>query len=227
MPPSKRITCNSMTFETQKKFREYVKELIYDRICQCDDVLHTKPDEYHELLCVLRRHPNYDVKTAKMRDLSIRYDKLNKRALTIMILNTDGSETDISWVWAVRGGTPGSNSNKHDLRSVMRNSVDYQIKSFKRRAVLICETCGSRDKELHVDHIIHFEKIASDFERLIRSEGGCIPTSFEDMVDGTHRKCCSEQDRVFEDKWQKYHNHIARLRILCKECNLSRPHYRP
>lgn len=205
-------------YKTKKSFEEYVKKLIYEDIGICDNVFEEKPKYYEILISLLKRHPDFDIKTNKMISLKITHDALNKKALKIIIVNSDDTETDISWRNAING--KGSDV-KSDLNSALRSSIENQIWDFKRTHENICETCGST-QNIHIDHENYFEKIVIDFTNG-RTD---IPTDFDDMKDNTHRKCFKLSDEKFRKDWIVFHQKNAVLRVLCEKCNLKRPKYK-
>lgn len=85
-------------YKTQYEFKQFVKNLIYHDIGICSDVKNLYPLQYETLIEILKRHPNFISKTINMCNIKITNDKLNKKALKILIINHDASETDISWI---------------------------------------------------------------------------------------------------------------------------------
>ena len=52
-----------------------------------------------------------------------------------------------------------------------------------------------------------------------------IPKNFSQLNDGSNLTCFLKEDNYFEKLWFEYHAKFAKLRILCKECNLQRNKY--
>lgn len=217
------IVFRGHTYKTQTEFESYVRKLLYEKICSCNSIKNDKPQCYEEIIDLLKRHPAYDEKIKNMSDIKLVPDKLNAKALKLMIINTDGSEGDISWRVAITGKRK---SSKEKLRSALRSSIDDQILDFKKTSIPMCEICNSVEN-LHVDHILQFEEIAQKFLNLIEQTGGMtIPSEFCDMTDGTHRQCFLAADKQFETFWQNYHNEHSTFRILCRTHNLSRKKFK-
>lgn len=86
-----------------------------------------------------------------------------------------------------------------------------------------CVLCSNTDKILEVDHIIHFDELVLNFVKYIENKNINIPTCFGDINDNTHRRCFLETDVLFKNEWIDYHRKYAKLRILCKTCNATRP----
>jgi hypothetical protein len=216
--PRNPVTFLNKTYKTQGEFEAFVKNLIYDVIGICDDIENKHPSHYITLIEILKRHPDYIKKTQNMCRIKIMKDKLNITALKLIIINTDKTENDISWKIAITGKPK---SNKSELMSAMRSSVDSQISDFRKCNEQKCVLCSSTDK-LHVDHIIHFEELALTFINIMESKQYNIPNTFEDTSDDTHRRCFLKVDCNFKNEWDGYHYKHAKLRMLCQTCNLTR-----
>ncbi len=187
----------------------------------CDDVKNIKPEKFNILIKILERHPEFEYKTKDMNNIKIENDKLNKKALKILIIKNNGSLVDISWRCAITGK---KKSNKSELMSAMRSSIEKQIQYFKKiNKNKSCELCGNINN-LHVDHN---DTINSAFDELVfnfveKNNNIKKPENFGELNDETHRRCFLEKDKIFKDKWIKYHLENAKLRFLCEKCNLTR-----
>lgn len=208
-------------YKTQGEFQNYVKKIIYEDIGKCDDVKNTYPLEYNILVKILERHPNFTSKSENMCNIKIVCDELNINALKTIIVKEDGDEIDISWRCAISGK---SKTPKYELISAMRSSIEEQIFQFKieNKTKMFCVLCNSC-KDLQIDHN---DEVGSAFDELVFNfikENNKIPTKFGDTNDNTHRRCFLEIDKEFENKWCNYHRQNSKLRVLCKNCNISRP----
>jgi len=216
--PGKQVIFLDKTYTTQGKFELFVKKIIYDDIGLCNDVKNTRKTEYPTLIEILKRHPDFDSKTRNMCNIKIVKDALNTSGLKILIINADKSEIDISWKCAITGK---HKSNKIELMSAMRSSVDKQIFNFKNKSNCSCELCPNTEK-LHVDHIIHFDEIVLNFINIMKVKEVNIPNSFGETDDNTNRRCFLGTNDDFKNEWITYHLKHASLRILCQTCNLTR-----
>jgi hypothetical protein len=216
--PRKPVIFLGKTYKTPGEFELFVKKVIYDDIGICNDVKNKHPSHYITLIEILKRHPDFISKTLNMCNIKIVKDAWNTSGLKILIINTDTSEIDISWKCAITGK---HKSDKNELMSAMRSSIDEQIFQFRKSSNDICVLCPNTDK-LHVDHIIHFDEIVLNFINIMKSKNIEIPNTFGETDDNTHRRCFLEIDDNFKNEWIKYHYENASLQMLCQTCNLTR-----
>jgi hypothetical protein len=216
--PRKPVIFLGKTYKTQSEFELFVKNLIYNDIGICDDIKNTYPSHYNTLIEILKRHPDFTSKTQNMFNLKIVKDTWNTSGLKILIINDDMSETDISWKCAITGK---HKSDKNELMSAMRSSIDEQIFEFRKTSSNKCVLCPNTDK-LHVDHIIHFDEIVFNFISIMKDKNIGIPNAFGETNDNTHRRCFLEIDDNFKNEWIKYHYENASLQMLCQTCNLTK-----
>ena len=185
--PRKPVTFLNTEYKTQGEFEKYVKKIIYEDIGICNDIKNTYPDKYYILIKILERHPNFNSKTENMCNIKIVCDKLNKKALKILIINNDRRYVDISWRCAI---TAKHKSKKHDLMSAMRSSIDQQIHQFRREHNNDgCQLCGNIER-LDVDHNdtkkSAFDEIVLNF--INENNDMEIPDKFGELNDDTHRR---------------------------------------
>lgn len=218
MPRREEIIFNGNLFKSKKSFREYITKIIKD-IGECDDIKNYNRKYYDILLELLKRHPHYDSKSKDMINLKLIPNVWNNKSLELRIVKEDGTDIDISWSKACIDGK--SNTSETNLKKAMRSSIDNQIHDFKERYNdNICQICKKETKQVHVDHIIFFDTLVVEF---INHKKMNKPTEFGDKEDGTNRPCFLNSDIGFESEWLEYHYRNAKLRILCKDCNLRRP----
>ena len=203
------VICNNIIYKTQKDFKAYARNLIYKDIGICENVL--SHNKYADLLGILKRHPDFEVKMKNMKLIKIQQEPFQK-GNQIVIINDDNSETFISFITAISGKPM---SHHAMLRDALRNSIDDQIKAF-RSTKNFCETCKIT-KHLEVDHIIRFEYLVRNF--LSTQNEWLIPKTFGKMDDMMHRNCFLKEDCVFNKAWVEYHRENATLQILCRSCN--------
>ena len=209
---------NGITYRTKKMFTEYCNDLIYNKIGLCDSVRGKSEDLFYELNELLQRHPDYERKTKNMKDIKIVRNVMNKAGLeTRIIYNNNTHDMDISWCIAREGKKP---TIQHQLTQSMRTAIRFQIYNYKQNNKPICEFCNEYGN--HCDHIIHFQKLKEDF---LNDYTGTLPSEFTQLNDGSNQTCFIHSDFDFEEKWKKYHNDHAKLRMLCQKCNITREKY--
>jgi hypothetical protein len=219
-----KVSHRNKDYSTKKDFEEYVKCLIYNRIGICNSVLSKNIVLFNELDELMQRHPDYNEKTKTMKDMKIIKNKMNKKALEIRVIKSDGTEEDISWRIATDGKRK---SNGQDLSAALRASIRFQVWEFKQKNNNnVCEICQLITDDIHADHIIQFDKLMIDFLKICKKNSIKIPEKFSQLNDGSNQTCFLTKDVSFESNWYDYHLEHAKLRILCSQCNLRRPKYK-
>lgn len=203
-------------FNTQKDALQHVRELITN-IGICDSVKDTL--YFTNIQELVKNHPDYLSKCKNLKDFRIIKNKLNSNSLELNIINIDDSIEDISWRMCVTGKPK---TFKQELLSALRYSIDYQIKHFRNsndlHKCMLCEQM-IEDNGLHIDHIIHFDKLVKQF---LTNTSMTTPCDFDNAEDYSNRRKFKTVDKDYELAWQKYHLENAELRVCCKNCNLKR-----
>lgn len=126
---------------------------------------------------------------------------MNSNGYEVLIINEDGSETDISFRLAITGK---HKTQKAELTSAMRSAIDDQVRIFRENSPQACEFNPVHDTgNLHVDHINHFEEIMANFLKEMNAKGIEAPSDFGDTTDRTNRRAFRESDATFENEWLK------------------------
>lgn len=113
-------------------------------------------------------------------------------------------------------------SSKRTLHKLMRTSIQYQMKLYRRRNkhVQHCANCNvrMRNSQLQVDHIKPFKLIRDEF--LAGCPESMIPRSFTYI--GKERAFRPEH-KSFKQRWEKQHlkETTDRLQMACPDCNQS------
>lgn len=200
-------------YTSQDEACDHIRKLL-SGIGYCVSLKAKGDDIYNRILNIIKTHPCPE----KV--------KLIERATDIAIVNTCNSyglqligtsfekEEYVSWIQCATQKIPDS---KEVFTSALRWAIQEQIDSFKRSNPLQeCTLCGVKKGVFHVDHIILFKTLVEDFLK----NNGDHPDEFD--KDG-FKDIFRREDRIFEEKWKKYHEDNARLRWLCATCNLTRP----
>lgn len=215
-----KIKFGNICFKTQKLAEDYVRNLII-KINICDSVKNRGIEYYNKLYDIILKHPDSDSKLRNIEDFKISKNKLNINAYELYIIKKDGIIEDVSWRICASGK---HKKMKQEFVSALRYTIENQIYDFKKISDLtICSLCGlSTNNTPHIDHIIHFDKIVEDFQKYIKKEA---PINFDNAPDNTNRRMFKEEDKEYEQEWNNYHKNNAKLRVLCKRCNLTREKY--
>jgi hypothetical protein len=69
--PRKPIIFLDKIYKTQSEFEAFVKKLLYKDIGICNDVKNSYPSHYITLIEILKRHPDFILKTQNMCKIKI------------------------------------------------------------------------------------------------------------------------------------------------------------
>lgn len=199
------------SFTSQKALKDYVKTII-DEIQIEDDIKNKYPEHYKFFCELFTRHPNATEKVKNMNNLKIVHNAINPKYFELQILYDDKRVEAISYNCCISG------KSKDGLKIAMREAIDDQIQTFRNNNVRICQLCNKTKGQFHIDHIKEFNEIFTEF---FKEYSGNIPTIFD--TGNANRTVFKECDKEFRNLWSQYHAKNATLRVLCIDCNLSRP----
>lgn len=208
------IEVNNILFKTQKELTEYVRKLI-KTIGITNDVSNVFLYE------LIKRHAYYNEKTKNMKSIGIELCE-NPNYSRLYILNIDNTHTEISFNKCIANKQISQEKyNKQLFFKALRYSIDSQIQAYKTfNFPALCELCNNEAEQ--VDHINHFEGIGTDF---IKHFSIIIPTEYIKIPISFRIEFC-KKDNDIKLLFQEYHKQVAKLRPLCKHCNLIRTKYK-
>ena len=174
---------------------------------------------FYLFLCELvKRHPSYNM-FGEITDISSQLNAM-KTGLELTLINTNSETYTISRETCINGQY--KSINRH-FYSALRVSIDSQIYDFKQSAdITTCSQCKLKTDKPQIDHIIHFEQIVHDF---LQSHSITPPFIYDEQFK-TFQSIFKETDKYIGDLFSEYHNKHATLRVLCQNCNLTRPTYK-
>ena len=205
------------SFINKKDAKTYVTKTI-ESIGICPSVKDSSIDTYDFFADLFKKHPRYPEKTLGMIDIFITINPIDK-GLVLNIKKEDGSTDNISYAQCFKS------FKRDDFKTAMRVAIEYQIKSFRKDHILKCNICNtnSPNEEYEVDHEKHFEEILQEF---LKRTSLIKPSKFKDGDGEDNRKMFTSDDKEYENEWKLFHESTARLRILCRKCNQTRPHWK-
>ena len=169
---------------------------------------------------ILKHHHHFKEKIgAGMKHLVIRENQsYGATTLGIWIIRVDDTETDISWVAALK--PDGKASTKEDVSSAARYEIKQQIHDFHNNntCATICELCKqdmTTGVGIHADHINPFEQLFLEFLSSLHL------TYFDVNTKDLGIDSCF-LDRDLAAKWFQFHKEKATLRLVHGRCNLKR-----
>ena len=198
--------------KSKKGATEYVRNLLKDT-GRCHSVKETNMDVYNKLMEVLSNHPEAYDKLHNAVDLRIQYSN------QILVINSDTTETDISWKCCISARPP-----IYYLSQSLRHSIKDQIANFKCKSLKTSQNCSictqPTNGYIHIDHIVPFADLVKSFHTINKYP---LPTKFNDNDKGW--PCVfKDEDKEYESSWQSYHSTNATLRLTCPPCNIKRGH---
>jgi len=203
---------NNIEFQSKKECEIYIKNILQKNEITIDD--------RRFIYQLLKMHP-------KWHDKSKNIIKRNYKGVNItkiygnncfVILNKDNTYETISYHKCL-----GKSDNvRENVVSALRECINIQIAEYKlevflNKNIVVCELCNLElinNSETHVDHINKFRDIINNF---------FIENNI--LIDEIPIKKCGCVYRINDDdlfdKWYDYHEKNAKLRLLCKQCNLK------
>lgn len=202
-------------FSTKKEAKDYTRNIINQNENKIINKEHTDFNYFYEMV---KLHPDREEKEGEgIISFQIKKNYFGCNALFINQLN---KQVDFSWcfICEFKNRTP-----THYLNDAMREEIISQIMDYNNNnKIKKCCFCGSSDN-IHTDHIIQFKQLKEEYLKTVKKED--IPTSF-DSSNITYRSIFKKEDLKFSKGWNVYHKENAKLRYLCRLCNLSRAKYK-
>ena len=230
---AKPVVIGSRSFRTQKSALEHYKALLH--LYQDGDRI-SDPGDHADLVALIERYDPILDEVGEPAKGCGQIGHFERRLNTgtgwsnsgFWVVRLDGSATDFSYIWAVRG-LPGDRSK--DFYGACREAVALDLVLAKKRAfaehgdahgLVACELTGvmvSID-DSHLDHAWpNFSHIVSGF-RAARGWSGHIPDGIVSApADG--QTTPTFVDKAVADAFRDYHHSQAMLRILTKSANLQ------
>ena len=220
---TKEIIVGAFRFKTQKELKNHLDALL--NVCGNVTSLKRFNNQYFQFLVELcRRHPDRTKKNlVDIVDFRIASNVLNRKGKTVTVVKKDLSECTVSLNTCVTG-------NRASVESLFKKSLRYsicnQIIIFKQNAKTDkCDMCNVElnATDVHVDHVVHFEKIVSDF--LVLHPEIQMPRIYANDIRTVHEQF-HPVDAWIGVLFEAYHLQNAVLRVVCVNCNLTRPKWR-
>jgi hypothetical protein len=195
---------------TNIKKMDYFKSRLNKGICK--SLKQERPDDYNDFLYLFQtHHPEKETKLKDVIDLCIVNNKRNLKYYEVNLIKKDCSVEDISYRCCIIDRPKNKN-----LNDAMRYTIQPQIDEFKKSIeILKCEFCNSYNN-IEIDHIKLFQDLSDDFLKNRKD----IPVLFDDSP--YNFAMFRQEDKIIKNEWFNYHKENAKLRCLCKQCNLSR-----
>ena len=207
MPKRKCFQIGDENFSTQKKLEERCKGIKHNNlnsnICEVKDVSF--------LTNLLSRHPKSLQKLGVgLKEFSVRK---NGNDFCFWITRIDDTSEDFSYISCISPPSIQTIQNE-----AFRNEIRPQIQEFRDLSgdSSVCPVCRLIKTVFHVDHDCPlFHDLVTKFNS---TQTHCNLETMKNKQDQI-----IFIDRNFAQLWIEYHQNFASLRIICSDCNLSRP----
>jgi len=230
---AKSVSLGSLVFKTQSEALTHFKKILNsysdgDRI--------SNSSHHSDLMALLDRYDPILQEVGEPLKGDGRINYFERRLNTgtgwsssgFWVIRTDGSETDFSYIDAVKGKPKGASQ---DFYNACREAVALDLIKAKKGAFdtygdserrVACELTGKlvTIDDAHLDHAWpFFSHMVSGF-RAARGWGSQIPSGVvSEPADGQLKAVFTDQ--AVADAFRDYHHTQAVLRILSKEANLQ------
>jgi hypothetical protein len=202
------------SLKTQKQLHSYAKEQL-NEIGECESIKKEYPEKWDMFLFYFKRHPDYPAKFNGLTDISIGRNADPPHYLEVRLVKDNTLEA-CSFLRACI-----TRRKKDRFTEALRQAIYPQVLNFKRTNINRCVICNSWDNP-HVDH--HEPQFIQLKNNFLQTTTLAIPTEFDETP--AYKTKFKSTDAQFQEEWGKYHLNNAKLRILCKRCNLSRPKFK-
>jgi len=192
--------------------KEHFKTILNKGLCS--SLKNERLEHFIDCMEAFKLHPD-NTKMEEVVDICIVSNKRNMTYYEFNLIKEDGSIIDISYRECFKK-TSKEQDIAFNLNSALRVAIEPQIEYFKKNVKnWKCDLCSS-NVDIQIDHITIFKDLKEEF---LKNEIN-IPNIFGN--DCYNRAKFKEDDKDFENRWCEYHKKNAKLRVLCKDCNLTR-----
>ena len=194
----------NLTFKTKQDALNYFKQYLntHDTISKEDEPL---------IEAFMQHHPR-GLKTGE-KVIITTDSQFGKTTKCFGVETEDGTIDKRSYKTTINGY-----KNSQEVKHCLRLVIQPQIEEFRRANELpdTCPMCNEPMKDPHIDHIIPFCQLLTDFLR----EQYITIDDIEIVRELGKDKYL--KDKVLGQKFYDYHKEHAKLRYLCPHCNIER-----
>lgn len=212
--PTTGIEIGGRSFATKARLGIYIADMLARY--RPGEVLVGEDDAF--LRALIERHPRKAHKIGAGIASIFVQDNFNlqyPQARRFVIRHTDGSVSDIGWRRCIEPVNAMREVASQCRWLVHRQILEFRNLHFAGR----CDLCGDTITECHVDHIPPdtFDRLLRGWLRVMRLEADQITI----LGSPGYEQPSYFEDDVLTQEWIEYHSLNARLRCLCRRCNLS------
>lgn len=224
MEKRKTYIVNGEIFETRKDFQDRIKKILnaYEIWDTLDEI------DFRFVLGVLEMHPKFSDKIGcGAKSIIIETDKKFNKTRHFTVIRLDGTSIDFSYIKCLdqKDDTALPLFRKAGRAAIAPQMLAFRIKEFQsysdKDGLIMCPIKGIKvsSKEAHVDH-----EPPNTFDSIVMAfikENNIDPSEikYEDSNDNEFEK--RFVDKALENRFRKYHEEKAKLRITSASGNLS------
>ncbi len=216
--PKYRYDINGMQFNSKKSVIEYVRETIYNKY---PDFQELSADHLRFMIGLLRYHPWGDQKIGiGIKKIWIQSnDKFPTKCFWLERI--DETKTDFSFHQCVSPSSLLRDFKEACRRAIAALVIDFRKQYFHDKNKAICPILG-KPMTIFTSHVDHmppntFEKIINEFIEMLKIDIEKVPLI--NHGDGNIGNYFA--DITFEKNWVNFHNERAKLRVISAEANLG------
>jgi hypothetical protein len=219
------ITINNKTFKTKNECIKYIQTLLKKYFI----------DDYEKefIYDLLKRHPYYNdkINDAIYDNCSCISIKKYMGNNCFVVLKNNNNIDPFSYTTCLSGKI----NNRNDIITAFRNSIKQDIIIFRNKIFfdnfdVCCELCNTKlydDMNTHIDHIIKFRDLLTNFcsDENLNILDIPITRTNNDIKLINYKVINTNElyinDTIILNKWIQYHKNNAILRPLCRQCNIK------
>ncbi len=210
---------NGKLFKTKDELRKYIRNIK-------DSYLNGQRlnDEHFEFMFdLLQRHEEPQIKIGcGIAYMYVKTNEVYKRNQEFWLVRLDGTHTDFSFEVCIKHSTQLQKFKNACRTAVSPYIMQFKLDFFANKSEAICPLTGevmSLKNNSHVDHTLPntFDKIVQEFIRQYKINVANVELFTAE--DGRVRN--EVVDKELEQQFVKFHNEVAKLRIVSRRGNLS------
>jgi len=210
---------NGIGFKTDKAVQEHAKKILYSHAINSalnDNEFDFMYDYFKDI-----HHEWVHKSGCGIKAIHRVMDKVGGKYRAFEIERTDGSKTDVSYIVAnIKKPNIYTDFKKAMRFIIMPQILEFKKSEFDKHGVIVCPITQENTTfdNCHIDHFKPtFDEIVGDFI----NENGISDLRAVLAPNRDNQTICEVSDKELSDKFYKYHESRANLRVLSVKANLT------